>query len=92
MTSTAITVDIALIPLHPQYLFTLPMTRGNPVTSPSPLIRDVGSIINILACIEWTAAAPPCEGGNDERKMTWRRGETTNRRRDDMTTMRGEMS
>ena len=35
-----------------------PTTHHHLATSPSPLLRDVGSSMNTSGCAEWTAAAP----------------------------------
>jgi len=50
---------------HPQHLNTLPTMIKNPAMSPSPLLRDVGSITNTLRHAEWTvpAPAPPLSRG-----------------------------
>ena len=56
-----ITVDVGSF-LHnhlpPRHLYSLPTTRHNPAMSPSPLLRDVGSITNALGCATRSAVAP----------------------------------
>lgn len=44
--------------LPPRHLYSLPTMHHNPAMSPSPLLRDVGSITNALECAAQTTVAP----------------------------------